>query len=189
MLVKAFASAVYGIDAQTVTIEVDCGGPLGPNGKPGYSLVGLPDNAVKEGYWRIESALKSAGLRIPRMRIVINMAPADIKKEGSNYDLPLAMGILAATDQVKLEPLSEYIIMGELSLDGTLRPIKGALPIAIQARKEKFKGFILPKANAREAAIVNDLDVYGVDNISEVVDFFNGTLDLKTTVVDTRERR
>jgi magnesium chelatase family protein len=187
MLVKAFASAVYGIDAQTVTIEVDCGGPLGPNGKPGYSLVGLPDNAVKEGYWRIESALKSAGMRIPRMRIVINMAPADIKKEGSNYDLPLAMGILAATDQIKQEALAEYIIMGELSLDGTLRPIKGALPIAIQARKEKFKGFILPKANAREAAIVNDLDVYGVENISEVVEFFNGTIELKTTVVDTRE--
>jgi magnesium chelatase family protein len=187
MLVKAFASAVYGIDAQTVTIEVDSGGPVGPNGKPGYSLVGLPDNAVKEGYWRIESALKSVGFRIPRLRIVINMAPADLKKEGSNYDLPLAMGILAATDQIKPEALSEYIIMGELSLDGTLRPIKGALPIAIQARKEKFKGFILPKTNAREAAIVNELDVYGVDNISEVIGFFNGTQELKTTVVDTRE--
>jgi magnesium chelatase family protein len=186
MLVKTFASAVYGIDAQTVTIEVDCGGPVGP-GKPGYSLVGLPDNAVKEGYWRIESALKTVGYRIPRLRIVINMAPADLRKEGSNYDLPLALGILAATDQVKVEPLSDYLIMGELSLDGALRPIKGALPIAIQARKEKYKGFILPKSNAREAAIVNNLEVYGVDNILEVIDFFNGNGNLKPTVVDTRE--
>jgi magnesium chelatase family protein len=187
MLVKTFASAVYGIDAQTVTIEVDCGGPVGPSGKPGYSLVGLPDNAVKEGYWRIESALKTVGYRIPRMRIVINMAPADLRKEGSNYDLPLALGILAATGQVKPEPISEYLMMGELSLDGTLRPIKGALPIAIQARKEKYKGFILPKSNAREAAIVNNLEVYGVDNIIEVIEFFNGTGELKPTIVDTRE--
>ena len=187
MLVKAFASAVYGIDAQTVTIEVDSGGPLGPNGKPGYSLVGLPDNAVKEGYWRIESALKAAGFRIPRIKIVINMAPADIKKEGSNYDLPLAMGIMAATDQINPEMLSDYIMMGELSLDGSLRPIQGALPIAIQARKEGFKGFILPKQNAREAAIVNDLIVYGVENISEVIDFFNDKIKLKATTVDTRE--
>lgn len=186
MLVKAFASAVYGIDAQTVTIEVDTGGPVGP-GKPGYSLVGLPDNAVKEGYWRIESALKSNGYRIPRLRIVINMAPADLRKEGSNYDLPIAIGIMAASEQISEERLSDYIMMGELSLDGTLRPIKGALPIAIQARKEKFKGFILPKHNAREAAIVNDLEVYGVDNIKEVIEFFNGTRDLKPTVVDTRE--
>ena len=186
MLVKAFASAVYGIDAQTVTIEVDTGGPVGP-GRPGYSLVGLPDNAVKEGYWRVESALKATGYRIPRLRIVINMAPADLRKEGSNYDLPIAIGILAASEQLEKEQLSDYIMMGELSLDGSLRPIKGALPIAIQARKEKYKGFILPKHNAREAAIVNDLEVYGVENIKEVIEFFNGTRQLKPTVVDTRE--
>lgn len=186
MLVKAFGSAVHGIDAQTVTIEVSSGGPVS-QGRPGYSLVGLPDNAVKEGYWRVESALRTANYRIPRIRIVINMAPADLRKEGSNYDLPLAMGMLAATEQIKAELLADYIIMGELSLDGSLRPIKGALPIAIQARKEGFKGFILPKSNAREAAIVNDLEVYGVEHISEVIGFLDDRKTLQKTVVLTRE--
>jgi magnesium chelatase family protein len=186
MLVKTLASAVEGIDAQLITIEVNAGGQV-VQGRPGYSLVGLPDNAVKEGYWRIETALKQIGYRIPRIKIVINMAPADLKKEGSYYDLPLAIGMLAATQQLPNETLQDYIIMGELSLDGTLRPIKGALPIAIMARKMGFKGFVLPKENAREAAIVNDLEVYGVTHLQEVVDFFEGELELKATVVDTRE--
>lgn len=186
MLVKTFASAVEGIDARTITIEVSAGGTIA-QGRPGYSLVGLPDNAVKEGYWRIETALKQIDYRIPRIKIIINMAPADLKKEGSYYDLPLAIGILAATKQINSEHLSKYILMGELSLDGTLRPIKGALPIAIQARKEGFKGLLLPKENAREAAIVNNLDVYGVEHLRDVVQFLEGTQTLQPTIVDTRE--
>ena len=186
MLVKTFGSAVYGIDAQTITIEVDAGGPVA-QGKPGYALVGLPDNAVKEGYYRIETAMKSYGYRIPRIKIVINMAPADLKKEGSNYDLPLAIGIMAATQQIPATEIANYIIMGELSLDGTVQPIKGALPIAIQARKEKYKGIILPKSNAREAAIVNNLEVYGVETIDDVIGFFEGRTKLEPTIVDTRE--
>lgn len=186
MLVKTYASAVEGIDAQIITVEVSAGG-LVPQGKPGYSLVGLPDNAVREGYWRIETALKGIGYKIPRTKIIINMAPADLKKEGSYYDLPLAIGIMAANKQIPSKKLDKYILMGELSLDGTLRPIKGALPIAIQARKEGYKGFLLPKENAREAAIVNDLDVYGVEHLQDVVHFMNDQSDLKPTVVDTRE--
>ncbi|CAA6826865.1 MAG: MG(2+) CHELATASE FAMILY PROTEIN / ComM-related protein [uncultured Aureispira sp.] len=186
MLVKTFASAVEGIDAQTIIIEVSAGGQI-VQGKPGYSLVGLPDNAVKEGYWRIETALKEIGYRIPRIKIIINMAPADLKKEGSYYDLPIAIGVMAANKQLPSEKLKEYILMGELSLDGTLRPIKGALPIAIQAKKEGFKGIILPKENAREAAIVSQIDVYGVERLKDVVEFFQGTKTLKKTEVDTRE--
>lgn len=186
MLVKTYASAVEGINAQTITIEVSAGGQI-MQGKPGYSLVGLPDNAVKEGYWRIETALKQIGYRIPRLKIIINMAPADLKKEGSYYDLPLAIGIMAANKQLPHERLKDYVLMGELSLDGTLRPIKGALPIAIQARQEGFKGLLLPQENAREAAIVNNLDVYGVRHLNEVVDFFLGDLDLSPTEVDTRQ--
>lgn len=186
MLVKTFASAVEGIDAQTIIIEVSAGGQI-VQGKPGYSLVGLPDSAVKEGYWRIETALKEIGYRIPRIKIIINMAPADLKKEGSYYDLPIAIGVMAANKQLPNEKLKDYILMGELSLDGTLRPIKGALPIAIQARKEGFKGIILPKENAREAAIVSQIEVYGVEHLKEVVGFFQGSQTLKRTIVDTRE--
>ena len=181
MLVKTFGSAVHGVDAYTITIEVDVG-----TGQPRYYMVGLPDNAVKEAWQRIETALKINGYRMPRQKIVINMAPADIKKEGSAYDLPMAIGILASSGQLLGDELSKYIIMGELSLDGQLQPIKGALPIAIQARKDKFKGFILPKQNAREAAIVNDIDVYGVENIKEVIDFLNGDINLEPIFVDTR---
>ncbi len=181
MLVKTFGSAVFGIDATTITIEV--------NVSPGikFFLVGLPDNAVKESHFRIEAALKNTGYRLPGKKFIINMAPADIRKEGSAYDLPLAIGILAATHQVKSEGLEEYVIMGELSLDGGVQAIKGALPIAIQARKEGFKGLIVPKVNAKEAAIVNDLDVYGVDNIKELIDFLNGEKELKPEYVDTRK--
>ena len=182
MLVKTFGSAVYGIEAITITIEVNISG-----GNIYYAIVGLPDKAVSESLQRIESALTTNAFRMPRQRIIVNMAPADIKKEGSSYDLTIATAILAASGQIEAEQLDKYIIMGELSLDGSLQPIKGALPIAIQARKDGFKGFILPKQNAREAAIVSDLEVYGVESISEVAGFFNGDLKLQPVMVNTRE--
>jgi len=183
VLVKTFGSAVYGIEAINITIEVNISG----GGKPFYLIVGLPDNAVRESMQRVEAALQTNGLRMPRQKIIVNMAPADIRKEGSAYDLPIAIGILAGSGQVENENLEKYIIMGELSLDGGLQPIKGALSMAIQARKDGFKGFILPKQNAREAAIVNDLEVYGVESIKEVVGFFNGDTELKREEVNTRE--
>jgi magnesium chelatase family protein len=169
MLVKTYGSAVYGVNAQTITVEVNAGEGAG------YFLIGLPDNAVKESQWRIETAFKNAGLKLPRKKVVINMAPADIRKEGSAYDVTIAAAMLAVSDQVsEIEKLGKYLIMGELSLDGSLKPIKGALPIAIQARKEGFEGFILPVQNAREAAIVADFKVYGANHLGEVVSFFNG---------------
>lgn len=180
MLIKVFGSSVYGIQATTITIEVNA-----DRGSK-FFLVGLPDNAVKESRQRVEAALKNNGYRWPGRRITINMAPADIRKEGSAYDLPLAVGILAASEQVELPEVHRYIIMGELSLDGGLMPIKGALPIAIQARKEGFKGFILPKENAREAAIVNNLDVIGVENLRQVIDFLKGELHIEPLRIDTR---
>ncbi len=186
MLVKSYASAVQGIDAQTITIEVNAGGAVAA-GKQFYYLVGLPDNAVKEGFQRIEAAIKNIGMNMPRIKIVVNMAPANIRKEGSSYDLPIALGVLAVTHQIKKEHLKDYIIMGELSLDGSLRPIKGALPIAIQARKDKYKGIILPKENAREAAIVSDLQVYGVTNLKEAISIINGETNVEPTEYDTRE--
>jgi len=187
MLVKTYAAAVQGVDAQTITIEVNTGGAAPQQGQSYYHLVGLPDNAVKEGFQRMEAALSNVGKKMPRVKLVVNLAPADIRKEGSAYDLPIAIGILAASEQMKEERLAEYVMMGELSLDGGVRPIKGALPIAIQARKEKFKGLFLPKENAREAAIVNNLDVYGVENIKEVIGFFEGTVNLKPVKLDTRD--
>jgi len=182
VLVKTFGSAVYGIQAITITVEVNISG-----GKPNYFIVGLPDNAVRESLQRIESALQTNNLRMPRQKIVVNMAPADIRKEGSSYDLTIATAILASSGQISEENLDKYIIMGELSLDGGVQPIKGALPIAIQARKDGFKGLILPKQNAREAAIVNDLEVYGVENITDIEKFFNGETQLKQEIVNTRE--
>ena len=181
MLVKTFGSAVQGINATIVTIEVNVSQGIR------FMHVGLPDNAVKESHERIASALDYTGYKLPRKQIVINMAPADIRKEGSAYDLPLAIGILAGAETVKSEELERFVIMGELSLDGSLQPIKGVLPIAIKAREEGFKGFILPVQNAREAAVVNNLDVYGVENITEVIDFFNGNSTLEPTIVNTRE--
>lgn len=181
MLIKTYGSAVYGINATTITVEVN----VGQGSK--FFLVGLPDSAVKESQQRMEAALKNVGYKMPGKRVVVNMAPADIRKEGSSYDLTIAMGILAASEQITSEDIGKYIIMGELSLDGGLQPIKGALPIAIEARKEGFKGFILPKANAREAAIVGDLEVYGAENIIEVIDFFTGNNKMEPTVVNTRE--
>lgn len=181
MLVKTFGSAVQGIDAITITIEVNVTQGLN------FYLVGLPDSAVKESQQRIDSALKTNGFKMPGRKVIINMAPADIRKEGSSYDLPLAIGILAASEQINYDKLNDYAIMGELSLDGTIQPIKGALPIAIQARKDKFKGLILPEQNAREAAVVNDLDVYGVRNIKEVIEFLNGEKEIEKTIVNTRD--
>jgi magnesium chelatase family protein len=180
MLVKTYGSAVFGIEATTIIIEVSVSQGFA------FFLVGLPDNAVRESQQRIESALRSNNMKMPGRKVVINMAPADIKKEGSAYDLPLAIGILAADEQLNPDKIGDYIIMGELSLDGSVVPIKGTLPIAIQARKEGFKGMIVPKQNAREAAVVNKLDVYGVSDISEVIDFFEGRSTLEPTVVDTR---
>lgn len=180
MLVKVFGAAVQGVDATLVTIEVNI-----TRGVQFY-LVGLPDNAVKESHERIVSAVEHNGLRFPRAQVVVNMAPADIRKEGSSYDLPLAIGILAADGKIDTQRLDRFLIMGEMGLDGNLMPIKGALPIAIKARELGYEGFILPTQNAREAAVVNNLDVYGVDNLMQVVRFFNGEETLTPTVVDTR---
>lgn len=180
MLVKVFGSAVHGVEAMTITIEVDTASGSG------YYIVGLPDNAVKESVDRILSAYRNNGYKSPRYKMIVNMAPADIRKAGSAYDLPIAIGMLAATEQMSTERLEEYVIMGELQLDGTLRPIKGALPIAIQARKEGFKGLIVPTQNAREAAMVNSLEVYGATNIQEVIDLLEGNPSIQPTVVDTR---
>jgi len=180
MLVKTYGAAVQGIHATTITIEVNVSQGIR------FFLVGLPDNAVKESHERIVSALQMIGLKLPKYQTVVNMAPADIRKEGSSYDLPIAIGILAAAEKMSHTELSKYIIMGELSLDGTLQPIRGVLPIAIKAREEKFKGLILPKQNAKEAAVVNNLEVYGAENLKEVIDFLNGELKLEPTIVDTR---
>ncbi|MGM9759414.1 MAG: YifB family Mg chelatase-like AAA ATPase [Parabacteroides sp.] len=181
MLVKSFAAAVQGISATIITIEVNCTKGIQ------FFLVGLPDVAVRESHERIISAMEVNGYRFPHNRIVINMAPADIRKEGSAYDLPLAIGIMAAAGQLDASKLEHFLLMGELSLDGSLLPIKGVLPIAIKAREAGFKGFILPKQNAREAAVVNKLEVYGVNNVREVIEFMDGKRDLEPTVVDTRK--
>lgn len=178
MLVKVYGSTVSGIDATLITVEVNIA--QGVN----FFLVGLPDNAVKESQQRIDAALKNNGYRIPGMMITINMAPADIRKEGSSYDLTLAIGILAASNQISSEKVKDYIIMGELSLDGGLQPIKGVLPIALNAKENGFKGIILPTQNAKEAAIVEGLDVYGVSNIKEAIDFLDGNLELEPFKVD-----
>lgn len=181
MLIKVYGSAVFGVEATTITVEVNIDKGIG------YHLVGLPDNAIKESNYRIAAALQNNGYKIPGKKITINMAPADLRKEGSAYDLTLALGILSASSQIKSPDIDSYLIMGELSLDGTVQPIKGALPIAIKAQEEGFKGFILPKENAKEAAIVNKLEVYGVDNIKQVIDFFDKDEPLEQTVIDTRK--
>ncbi len=180
MLTKVFGSAVFGVEAQTITVEVNVDKGIG------YHLVGLPDNAIKESNYRIAAALKNNGFKIPGKKITINMAPADLRKEGSSYDLTLALGILAASGQIQADNIDKYLIMGELSLDGSIQPIKGALPIAIQAQKEGFEGFILPEQNAKEAAIVGNMSVYGVNNIKEVIDFFDEGKELEKTVVVPR---
>ncbi len=182
MLVKVYGSAIHGVSAQTITIEVNV-----DTSGVGYHVVGLPDNAIKESSYRISAALKNGGFKIPGKKITINLAPADIRKEGTAYDLSITLGILAASQQITAENIEQYIIMGELSLDGSLLPIKGVLPIAIKAREEGFKGIILPKQNVREAAIVDQLDVYGVENIKQVIDFFNDGIPLEKTEIDTRK--
>lgn len=180
MLVKTYCAAVNGLDVTTVTVEVSVSrGVL-------YHLSGLADTAVKESRDRIVAALQNNGIKFPVADITVNMAPADLRKEGSSYDLPLAIGILAAIGKVKPDMLSEYMIVGELGLDGMIQPVKGALPISIRARKEKFKGLIVPKQNEREAAVVNNLDVYDMESIMDVVNFLNGEGDYKPTIVDTR---
>ena len=180
MLARTIAAAVHGIDAIKVEIEVtvDWGS--------GFMIIGLPDTAVKESAERVRCAMQQAGFEFPGKSVVINMSPADIKKEGSAYDLPLAVGILAADEKINPDKLGRFMLMGELSLDGSLRPIKGALPMAILARQLQLDGFIVPRANALEAAVVNNLDIYGVDNVIEVVQFLNGEISLDPTVVDTR---
>jgi len=185
MLVKTFGSAVYGVEAISITIEVNW---LPSSGKDPM-IVGLPDNAVKESLQRIESTFKTNGYQMPRTKVVVNLAPADIKKSGTPFDLPIALGILGASEQMEnKEALANYVIMGELSLNGEIRAIKGALPIAIQARKEGFKGLIVPKVNAKEAGMVNNLHVYGVTHIKEVIDFFEKEeTGLEPVVINTRE--
>lgn len=180
MLSKVYGSAVFGVEAQTITCEVNVDTGVG------YHLVGLPDNAIKESNYRIAAALLNNGYKIPGKKITLNLAPADLRKEGSAYDLTLVLGILTASGQINSENLAKYVIMGELSLDGSLQPIKGALPIAIKAQEEGFEGFILPQENAKEAAIVGDLKVYGVKNISEVIEFFDKGTPLERTIIDTR---
>lgn len=185
-LVKTFGSSVHGVNAFTVTIEVNVS-VSGAGADIKYFMVGLPDNSIRESWHRIESAVKENHFNMPRTKIVVNLSPADVRKEGTHYDLPIAIGVLGSSLQMPSHHFHEYVILGELSLDGSIKPIKGALPIAIQARKEGFKGIILPKQNAREAAIVSDIKVYGVENIYEVVRFLSDDLDLEETVVNTRE--
>ena len=180
MLVKTYCAAVNGLEVTPVLVEVSLARGVQ------FHLTGLADTAVKESYDRIKAALINNGLKLPTMDITINLSPADIKKEGSGYDLPLAMGILAANGSVDGSRLEQYMLVGELGLDGRLQPIRGALPIAIKARAEKFKGLIVPQQNIREAAIVNNLDVYGMDSLADVIQFFNGAQNYEPTVIDTR---
>jgi magnesium chelatase family protein len=182
MLVKAYSSAVHGIDAITITVEVNCF----PSGIKQY-LSGLPDNAVKESWQRIDSALKSSGYRMHGNKLVINLASADIRKEGSSLDLPMAVAILAASEQIPGTMIDKYMLLGELSLDGSLVPVKGALPIAIQARDEGFKGVIVPFANVRESAVVEGIEVYGANNLAEVAAFLSGEMELEPYRINIKE--
>jgi len=180
MLVKTYCAAVNGLEVTTVTCEVSMARGVQ------FHLTGLADTAVKESYDRIKAALTNNGYQMPIMDITVNLSPADIKKEGSGYDLPLAIGIIAASGKVESECLGQYMLVGELSLDGHLQPIRGALPIAIRARKEKFKGLIVPQQNIREAAVVNQLEVYGMDTLTDVIKFLNGDTSYQPTIIDTR---
>lgn len=186
MLVKTFSGAVQGVEAQTITVEVSAGGTVGA-GKKMYWMVGLPDKAVNEGFQRIEAALKNTGFRLPRVKLIINLAPANLRKEGSAYDLPISLAVLGSTGQINPKPLDDYLIMGELSLDGEVKPVKGILPIAMQAKRENYKGIIVPKANVKEAAIVEGLDVYGVENLVEAIDIIENRSDLDPMVYNAEE--
>ncbi len=181
MLSKTYTAAVNGLETTTVTVEVNMTRGVQ------FHLTGLPDTAVKESYDRIRAAISNIGLKNPTMDITINLSPADIKKEGSGYDLPLAIGILSANGKVEAEKLDKFMMVGELSLDGKLQPVRGALPIAIRARKEKFKGLIVPQQNIREAAVVNQLDVYGMETLMDVIKFLNGDNSFQPTYIDTRK--
>lgn len=181
MLVKTFGAAVQGIHATTITIEVNVSQGIR------FMLVGLPDNAIKESHERIVSAIQFCGMKFPHQQVIINMAPADIRKEGAAYDLPLAIGILAASGAILDDVLKDFIIMGELSLDGTLHPIKGILPIAINAKEEGFKGLIIPLENAKEAAVVDGLEIYGANCLKEVIDFLNKKVNIDRTIIDTKK--
>ena len=180
MLIKTFCAAVNGLEVTTVTVEVSMTRGMQ------FHLTGLADTAVRESYDRIKAAMQNNGFKMPKMDITVNLSPADIKKEGSSYDLPLAIGILAANGKVNGDRLHQYMLVGELSLDGRLQPIRGALPIAIRARKEHFHGLIVPKQNIREAAVVNNLEVYGMESLMDVVQFFNGDATFEPTIIDTR---
>ena len=180
MLVKTYGSAIVGVEAVEVAVEVNAAPGVG------FNMVGLPDNAVKESGQRVSTAFAVSGFKVPNQRVLVNLAPADLRKEGAAYDLTIAIGILGATGLVKADELDRYVIMGELGLDGGLRPIKGVLPIAIEARRRGCKGIVVPEANAREAAIVNNLEVYGAVSLRQVADFFNGVAAIAPTVVDTR---
>src|SRR5690606_32545132 len=184
MLVKTHAGTVQGVDSIPITIEVNVGGHV-VGKKIRYHFVGLADNAIREGYQRIESAIRNLGFRMPSQKIVVNLAPANIRKEGSAYDLPIAVGILASSNQVSAASLDQYLMMGELALDGEIRPIRGALPIAIMARKLGIDQVILPKQNAREAGIVDHIRVYGVSSLGEVHDILQGITQPDPVVVDT----
>lgn len=181
MLIKTYGAAVQGIDAIVITIEVAVSRGFV------YTIVGLPDTAIKESNERVRSAMRESGFEFPRRSVVVNLAPADVRKEGSAYDLPIAIGILTASEEITAPGIDRYMMMGELSLDGTLLPIRGVLPMAIEARRAGFKAMIVPKANATEAAVVNDVDVYGVENLREVIDFISGRTMIEPTVVNTRE--
>lgn len=186
MLTRTFAGAVEGVDARKITVEVNAGGTAKP-GSPWYNVVGLPDSAIREGGYRIEAAIKNSGYRNMRLRTIINLAPADVRKEGAAYDLPIALAYLNATKQIAIPRLEEYMFMGELSLSGELRPIRGALPIAIQARRLGYASLLLPRENAREAAIVSDLKVYGAGSLEEAIAHLSGQQPLSPVVVNTRE--
>ena len=181
MLVKTYCAAVMGLDAVTVTIEISMTRGVM------LHLTGLADTAVKESYDRIKAAIQNNGFKMPVADLTVNLSPADIRKEGSGYDLPLAVGILAVNNKIDGSRLSEYMLVGEIGLDGKLQPVRGALPIAIRARKEKFKGLIVPVQNIREAAVVNNLDVYGMESLMDVIQFFNGNQTFEPTKIDTRK--
>ncbi len=185
MLIKSYASAVQGVDARSIIVEVNAGGTV-PDNKPWYNVIGLPDSAIREGSYRVETAIKNSGYRNIRVRTVINLAPADVRKEGAAYDLPIAVAYLQATRQIHAPPAEEFMIMGELALGGELRPIKGALPMAIKARQLGYRGMLLPHENAREAAIVDGIEVYGVETLRQAAEFLSGKFAVTPTQVDTR---
>jgi len=186
MLVTTLASAVQGVDARTIRVEVNTGGAV-VEGKPWYSLVGLPDSAIREGSYRVEAAIKNSGFRTVRVKTIINLAPADVRKEGACYDLPIALALLWATRQIEAPDLSQFMVMGELSLSGEVRPLRGALPMALQAKRKGYKGLIVPNANAREEAIVDGLEVYGVSSLRDAINIITGQDQREPVTVDTRE--